>query len=122
MPFRKHSRITLENRSEENKVIYYQINYTLTDVSDNAAYFHVQFRRTNPIKYKENYTIIDGIKGKGHYVGTALLVGLNGANKWWGEGRFLPRQDDFASVAYWYQELPTNPFPKLPSRDEMEII
>lgn len=214
MPFRKHCRITLENRSTENKVLYYQINYVLTDVPEDAAYFHAQFRRTNPVKYKEDYTIIDSIKGKGHYIGTSLLVGLNGANKWWGEGeikffidgddeypticgtgtedyfggaydwdvegtyttystpfmgmyqviqpdglyisqqrfamyrwhimdpirfegnlrvtiqdlgwrgegRYLSRQDDMASVAYWYQTLPTTPFPKLPSRNEMEII
>lgn len=39
-----------------------------------------------------------------------------------GTGRYLPRQDDLASVAYWYQTLPTNPFPPLPSREEMEVI
>jgi len=26
----------------------------------------------NPILYKDIYTIVDGIKGKGHYVGTYL--------------------------------------------------
>ena len=33
--------------------LYYQINYTLTDVPDDAAYFHAQFRRVNPLPYKE---------------------------------------------------------------------
>ena len=28
------------------------------------------------------------------------------------------RQDDYCSVAYWYQELPTNPFPELPDREK----
>ena len=30
--------------------------------------------------------------------------------------------DDIASVAYWYQTLPTAPFPPLPDRDYLEIV
>ena len=47
---------------EDNKVVV--INYTLTDVPEDEAYFHAQFRRTNPLPYKEVYTIVDGIRGK----------------------------------------------------------
>jgi hypothetical protein len=36
--------------------------------------------------------------------------------------RYLPLQDDIASVAYWYQTLPAAPFPALPDRDHLEII
>lgn len=213
MPFRKRCLITLGNRSCEAMTCYYQINYTLTEVSDDAAYFHAQFRRTNPLPYKQPYTIVDGIKGAGHYVGTVLAWGVNN-NGWWGEGeikfyidgdtdfpticgtgtedyfggaynwdvngqyvtystpfmgmhqvlwpdgtyqsqqrfcmyrwhvmdpvrfeqdlrvtiqalgwrdggRYLPLQDDIASVAYWYQTLPTEPFPPLPDKDYLEII
>jgi hypothetical protein len=35
--------------------------------------------------------------------------------------RYLPLQDDIASVAYWYQTLPTGAFPKLRERDYLEI-
>lgn len=70
MPFRKSCRITMENLDDERMTLYYQVNYTLTDVPDDAAYFHAQFRRTNPVPYKEVYTIVDGIGGQGHYVGT----------------------------------------------------
>lgn len=215
MPFRKKCRITLTNLADEEMTAYYQINYTLTDVPENAAYFHAQFRRTNPLPYKQVYTIIDGIKGQGQYVGTYMAWGLNN-NRWWGEGeikffmdddrkfpticgtgtedyfcgsynfenkstgqyqefstpfagvphivrpdgvyqsqmrfsmyrwhimdpirfekhmkvtiqalgwrsggRYLPLQDDIASTAFWYQTLPTAPFPKLPDRDYLEII
>lgn len=69
MPFRKHCRMTLENRSEKEMVIYYQINYTLTDVPEDAAYFHAQFRRTNPLPYKQDYVIVDNVRGKGQLVG-----------------------------------------------------
>lgn len=212
MPFRKHCKITIENRNPETKTLYYQINYTLTPVPDDAAYFHAQFRRVNPLPYKQDYTLVDGIKGTGHYVGTYMARGVN-SNGWWGEGeikffidgdkefpticgtgtedyfggsynfdvggryqeyttpflgmpqvirpdglyssqqrfglyrwhvmdpirfksdlrvtiqslgwrsegRYLPMQDDFASVAYWYQTLPTAKFPPLLDRDGLEI-
>ncbi|MBN2391615.1 MAG: DUF2961 domain-containing protein [Anaerolineae bacterium] len=215
MPFRKHCRITVENLAGEPMVLYYQINYTLTDVPEDAAYFHAQFRRVNPLPYKAVYTMLDGVQGQGHYVGTYMAWGVNN-NGWWGEGeikfyfdgdkdfptvcgtgtedyfcgsynfenretrqyqtfttpytglhqvirpdgiyhsqrrfglyrwhimdpirfrqnlrvtiqalgwrsygRYLPLQDDIASVAYWYQTLPTAPFPTLPGRDDLEVI
>ena len=41
----------------------------------------------------------------------------------WREGkRYLPLQDDISSVAYWYQTLPTAPFPELGGRDYLEVI
>lgn len=80
MPFRKSCRMTLENRSEEDVIYFYQIDYCLGDVPEDAAYFHAQFRRVNPLPYKEVYTILDGVKGKGHYVGTYMAWGVNNNN------------------------------------------
>ena len=37
------------------------------------------------------------------------------------DGRYLPLQDDIASVAYWYQTEPHAPFPRLPDRDTLEV-
>lgn len=85
MPFRKKCVITMENIDDKSMRLYYQINYTLTDVPEDAAYFHAQFRRTNPVPYKDVYTIVDGIKGKGHYVGTYMAWQTNNSG-WWGEG------------------------------------
>ena len=220
MPFRKRARITLQNISDAQITCYYQINYTLTEVPDDCAYFHAQFRRTNPLPFMQDYTILEGVRGRGHYVGTYMAWGVNNTG-WWGEGeikffmdgdakfpticgtgtedyfcgaydfdvgaqepefkraytpfttpyaglpqvirpdgtyqsqtrfgmyrwhimdpirftqdlrvtiqaigwrrdrRYLPLQDDIASVAYWYQTLPTAPFPELPHRDYLEII
>ncbi|MCB0106108.1 MAG: DUF2961 domain-containing protein [Caldilineaceae bacterium] len=215
MPFRKRARFTVTNIADEPMRLYYQINYTLTDVPADVAYFHAQFRRTNPLPYKDVYTILDGVTGQGHYVGVYMAWGVNNSG-WWGEGeikffidgdgqwpticgtgtedyfcgsynfenkatkqyeefstayaglhqvirpdgvyrsqqrfgmyrwhitdpirfqqdlrvtiqalgwrsgrRYLPLQDDIASVAFWYQTLPTPPFPTLPSRDELEVI
>lgn len=215
MPFRKRCRITFENIGVEEMTLYYQVNYSLQEIPESAAYFHAQFRRVNPLPYKEVYTILDGVEGWGHYVGTSMCWGVNNSG-WWGEGeikfymdgdqeypticgtgtedyfcgsynfensetkqyeefctpyaglplvsrpdgvyrsqtrfglyrwhipdpirfeenlrvtiqalgwrsewRYLPLQDDIASVAYWYQAHPAKPFPPFPSRDQLEII
>jgi hypothetical protein len=86
MPFRKHARLTLENLSpDEIHGFYYQVDYTLTAVPETRAYFHAQWRRNNPLPTGEVHTLLDGVRGQGHYVGTYLAVGVNN-NGWWGEG------------------------------------
>ncbi len=85
MPFRKHCRITMENIDDEDMYLYYQIDYALASVPNDAAYFHAQFRRVNPLPYKTDYTIVDSLQGKGQYVGTYLAYGAH-SNGWWGEG------------------------------------
>jgi len=99
MPFRKRCRMTLENIGDEEIKLYYQVNYVLIDVPDDAAYFHAQFRRTNPVPFKEPYTIADGIKGWGHYVGTYMAWQTNIAG-WWGEGeiKFYMDGDEWPTV------------------------
>lgn len=84
MPFRKKCKITMENINTDNMVLYYQIDYTLTDVPEDAGYFHAQYRRANT-NMTSDYTIVDGIKGKGHYVGVYMAWGVHN-NGWWGEG------------------------------------
>ena len=193
--------------------VYYQVDYTMTAVPDDAAYFHAQFRRSNPTQ-GSLYTLVDSIRGKGHYVGTYIAWGVNN-NGWWGEGeikfymdgdktyptingtgtedyfcgsynfenrktrqyqefttayaglhqvikpdglytsqqrfgmyrwhivdpvrfkkdlkitiqdlgwrsegRYLPQQSDISSVVYCYQREPHAPFPKLPSKNQLEV-
>jgi Protein of unknown function (DUF2961) len=215
MPFRKSCRITLENIADDAMTVYYQVTYALTDVPDDAAYLHAQFRRVKALPYKQDYTIAEGIQGEGHYVGTHMAIGVNNSG-WWGEGeikffmdgdgefpticgtgtedyfcgsynfensttkryqefttpysglslvtkpdglydsqlrfslyrwhitdpirfekdlrvtiqslgwqskgRYLPQQNDIASVAYWYQVEPHAAFPALPAKDVLEIV
>jgi len=100
MPFRKRCKITLENIDEKQMTIYYQINYTLTEVPDDAAYFHAQFRREHPTEYQKDYTLLDGVKGNGHYVGTYMLWQTN-SRGWWGEGEikfFLDGDKQFPTI------------------------
>lgn len=99
MPFRTGARLTLENRGEDTATIYYQINYVLTEVPQDAAYFHAQFRRVNPLPYGEVYTILDGVQGAGQYVGTYMAWGVNNSG-WWGEGeiKFYLDGDDWPTI------------------------
>jgi len=85
MPFRKKCVITMENMDVRDMTLYYQVDYILTDVPEDAAYFHAQFNRVNPLPYKENYVLADDIRGKGQYVGTYMAWGVHN-NGWWGEG------------------------------------
>ncbi len=100
MPFRKNARLTMENVGDQELTLYYQIDYTLTDVPDDLAYFHAQWRRSNPLAYKEDHTILDDIAGSGHYVGTYLAWGVNNSG-WWGEGEikyFLDGDTDWPTI------------------------
>jgi len=100
MPFRKKCRITMENVNDADAMtLYYQIDYVLTEVPADAGYFHAQFRRTNP-NTTSVYTIVDGIKGKGQFVGVYMAWGVNN-NGWWGEGEikfFLDGDNKFPTI------------------------
>lgn len=99
MPFRKGAKITFENSTDEEMVLYYQIDYTETKVASNEGYFHAQYRRSHPT---ENglHTILDGVRGEGHYVGTYLAVGINNKG-WWGEGEvkfYMDGDDEYPTI------------------------
>jgi len=100
MPFHKKCRITMENLNDADAMtLYYQIDYTLTEVPADAGYFHAQFRRSNP-NTSSVYTIADGIKGKGQFVGVYLAWGVNN-NGWWGEGEikfYLDGDNKFPTI------------------------
>ena len=101
MPFRKKFRVTLQNVSTEDMYLFYQIDYSLAEVPKDAGYFHAQFRRANPLKFKEVYTIVDGIRGQGQYVGTYMAWGVRQPG-WWGEGEikfYLDGDQDFPTIA-----------------------
>lgn len=99
MPFRTSARITLENMDDDPLVCYYQITYALSDVPADAAYFHAQWRRSNPLPYKSVHTLLDGVRGQGHYVGTYLAWGVHN-NSWWGEGeiKFYLDGDEWPTI------------------------
>lgn len=101
MPFRKHARITVENRhTEPLSGFFYAVTYAETPVPHDAAYFHAQFRRTNPLPYGEDYTILDGVSGRGHFVGAYMAWQQNNTG-WWGEGEikfFIDGDTEFPTL------------------------
>jgi hypothetical protein len=100
MPFRKKARITMQNVDQKDMTLYYQVNYTLTSVPKDAGYFHAQFRREAPLRQKGIYTILDGVKGQGQYVGTYLAWGTH-SKGWWGEGEikfFMDGDKEFPTI------------------------
>lgn len=101
MPFRKHAKVTLENLDERDMVLYYQINYALTSVPRDAGYFHAQWRREETLAQPGLFTLLDGVKGRGQYVGTYLAWGVKNAG-WWGEGEikfYLDGDQEFPTIA-----------------------
>lgn len=100
LPFRRSAKITLENRGEEPAGVFYQITYCLTPIPSDAGYFHAFWRRTDPVPFKEVHSVVDGIRGRGHYVGTYMAIGLNSGG-WWGEGElkfYLDGDDDYPTI------------------------
>ncbi len=100
MPFGKSCRVTLENLGDRRATVYYQIDYSLEDIPEATPTFHAQFRRVNPLPLKEVFTIVDGIRGRGQYVGTYLAHGANGQG-WWGEGEikfYIDGDDQFPTI------------------------
>ena len=100
MPFRSRAHLAMENLGPERLIVYFQINYALAEVAEDAALFHAQFRRVNPLPYGDVVTLLDGVRGQGHYVGTYLAWGVNNSG-WWGEGEikfYLDGDGDFPTI------------------------
>ena len=81
--------------------LYYQVNYTLTDVPADAAYFHAQFRRVHKLRAEERCTRSStACEGKGQYVGTYLAWEVHSPG-WWGEGEikfFMDGDKEFPTI------------------------
>ncbi len=90
MPFARHARITVENQhTNAIKALFFQIDYRLYDepLDEDTAYFHAQWRRQNPTTVGEDYVVLEGVQGSGHYVGTYMAL-TTLQRYWWGEGEF----------------------------------
>jgi hypothetical protein len=85
LPFRSSARITLDNLGADPAIVYFQVTYSLEPVGEDAAYLHAQWQRNNPLAKGSTHSILDGVEGRGHYVGTYLAWGSNSSG-WWGEG------------------------------------
>ncbi len=86
MPFHRGVRITLTHEGETDfGLLAYRILYKLHDVAPNGPRFHAQYRHAVTTRKKPLYVILDGVSGRGCYVGTYLAwTALQSG--WWGEG------------------------------------
>jgi len=101
MPFREHATITVESEHpEEIRGFFYQIDYAVgVDLKD-SAYLHAQWRRENPTTRGEDHTILDGVEGRGQYVGT-YLAWTALSDGWWGEGEvkfYLDGDEEYPTI------------------------
>ncbi len=100
MPFRKHARVTMTNEADKDlTLLAFQITYALTEVPPNASYFHAQWRRAKTAT-QNPYVILDGVKGKGRYVGT-FLAWTQMEKGWFGEGEikfYMDGDTDFPTI------------------------
>lgn len=94
MPFAKHCRITMENRSKKEETLYYMISGWYGEIPQDAGYFHAAYRQEHPVTKGRAYTIIDGIEGRGCFAGVTLATGMNGNNTCWVEGEAKMYIDD----------------------------
>jgi hypothetical protein len=64
--------------------------------------------------------VMDPIRFEADLKVTIQALGWRAAQN--GFRRYLPLQDDIASVGVWYQNEPHAPFPTLPAREHLEVI
>ena len=91
--------MTITNIADNAMTLYYQTNYTLTDVPEDTVYFYAQFRRTSPLPYKEVYTILVW-RGGDNMSAPIRLGGVNNTG-WWGEGEikfYIDGDDEFPTI------------------------
>ena len=86
MPFGKHARVTFTNESDKDLTLMtYQITYSVTETPANTGYFHAQWRRAVTDRSAPLHILLEGVKGKGRYVGT-FLAWSQLSDGWFGEG------------------------------------
>jgi hypothetical protein len=86
MPFGKHARVTFTNESDKDLTLMtYQITYSVAETPPNAGYFHAQWRRAVTDRSAPLHILLEGVKGKGRYVGT-FLAWSQLSDGWFGEG------------------------------------
>ena len=99
MPFRHGARISLENTADSSERVYFQVTYQ-TGEPAGESYLHAQWRRSNPVVTGGPHVLLDGVTGRGHYVGTYLAWGANSSG-WWGEGEvkfYLDDDEEFPTI------------------------
>jgi hypothetical protein len=89
LPFDRRVRIECTNGAQRPVLLFFQLDYTLEESHDEATgRLHVSFRRENPTTLKQDFTIADGLRGPGRFLGCNVGVRTLGREGfvWYGEG------------------------------------
>jgi len=100
MPFKKHLKMTVENRSSDKALLFYQVDYSREKLPAKVAYLHAQFHNELRTEGTKPYIILTGVKGSGQYVGTYMTYGVRHPG-WWGEGEvkfYIDGDRDLATI------------------------
>jgi hypothetical protein len=100
MPFRTGARLTLENTSSRTARVYFQLTYEVGEDHGGDGYFHAQWRRSDPLPDRTPHVLVEGVEGRGHYVGTYLAWEPHSSG-WWGEGEikfYLDGDEDHPTI------------------------
>lgn len=91
MPFQQNLRMELENGSDKNVELYYQLDMVLAPTP--PSYLHVSFRRENPTTMGRDMVIAEGIEGPGRFLGCNVGVRVLDGGIWYGEGEVKVYRD-----------------------------
>ena len=103
MPFRRRrpAHASRTSAAEPGHGVYYQINYALGDDARTTRLPARPVAAQQPAALPAtSHTLLDGVAGRGHYVGTYLAWGVNNTG-WWGEGEikfYLDGDDEFPTI------------------------
>lgn len=98
MPFRRRIRIELVNGGEAPALLYYQVDFTLGPVPEDAGLLHVTFRRQNPTTMGDDFVITEGLRGPGRFLGCNVGVRTIDPGSWYGEGEVKVFRDGDADL------------------------
>ncbi len=96
IPFRRRIRVELTNGAARAMFLYYQLDYTLErELAPETGLLHVSFRRENPTRLREDFTIASGLRGPGRYLGCSVGIRPLPAEHfvWYGEGELKIYRD-----------------------------
>ena len=89
MPFKNHAKIVFVNESEQNQLLFYDVDLTaLKKPLKNLTYFHAYWNNKHSSELGQDFEILPEIKGEGRFLGSNISVKADSlyGDTWFGEG------------------------------------
>ncbi|RYU92564.1 DUF2961 domain-containing protein [Mucilaginibacter terrigena] len=89
MPFKKGAKIVVTNESGKSlHDLYFDVNYTLSPITDNSLYFHAFWHRDTSTVLAKDFELLPNVRGNGRFLGVNIGVNANPQYRksWFGEG------------------------------------